>query len=164
MSTRNRSIHPDLITGALLLLLSIGLFWACMSVKDFAAIGVGSAFVPRLTAALLVVVSLVLLANGLRSKEAPAKTDEQPGDEQVFGGLPAVFTSIVLMAGYLAMLEPLGFVLASVIYVFLQMLVLRKHAARRYVLFVAASVLPAIACNYLFVHLFEISLPAGILG
>jgi len=164
MSTRKHSINPDLITGALLLILGLGLFWACMSVKDFAAIGVGSAFVPRLTAGLLTLVSLVLLANGFRARSTDELEIAASPENAVFGGLPAVATSVALMIGYLALLEPLGFLPASVLYVFAQMLVLRKHAADRYVLFGVTTVLAAVACNYLFVNLFDISLPQGILG
>lgn len=164
MSTRKHLLNPDLITGGLLLLLGLGLFWACTSVKDFAAIGVGSAFLPRLTAGLLTLLGLVLLGNGLRAPSSKDPKNAAASTETVFGGLPAVVTSIALMAGYLALLEPLGFLPTSILYVFAQMLVLRKHAARRYALFGAITVLAAVVCNYLFINLFDISLPQGILG
>ncbi len=165
MSTLKRLSTVDLLTGLALLLLAVALFWASLGVKDFAAIGVGSAFVPRLTAAGLALVAMVLLGSALhRQGEAPAETTDDASEPRVFGGLPAVATSAARMAGYLALLEPLGFLPASALYVFLQMIVLSKHNARRYGLFALCSLLPAIAFYYLFVNLFDISLPAGILG
>lgn len=164
MSYSARLPSPDLITGALLLCLSGLLFWACMSIKDFAAVGVGSAFVPRLTAGLLLVVGLVLLTNGWVARRAPAKGEVVEEGSRVFAGVPAVVLSIALMAGYLALLEPLGYLFASMLYGFLQILVLTKNAKRNYMLFAVLAACSAAAFYYVFVQLFEISLPAGILG
>lgn len=164
MSSSIRLPSPDLITGALLLCLSALLFWACLSIKDFAAVGVGSAFVPRLTAGLLLVVGLVLLRNGWRARAVPRENESSEQGSQVFTGTSAVALSIALMAGYLALLEPLGYLFASMLYGFLQILVLNKNAKRNYMMFAVLAACSAAAFYYVFVQLFEISLPSGILG
>ena len=165
MSVSTKWPSQDLFTGVLLLALSGALFWACLSIKDFGAIGVGSAFVPRLTAGLLLIVGLVLMTAGWRARgtSVAAPTPEANGPK-VFGGFPAVAISVVLMVGYLALLEPLGYLLASALYGFLQTLVLIKDAKRSFLLFAVIAACSAALFFYVFVQLFDISLPAGVLG
>lgn len=169
MFKSNSQQHSDLITGALLLGLSGLLFWGCMSVKDFAATGVGAGFVPRLTAGLLLIVGLAIVASAWRTADRQEKCSSTPTDMQdtetdapFFGGLSAALTSIALMVAYLYLLTPLGFILSSAAYAFLQMLVLTKNAKKRYLLFAIAATLPAALAYYLFANVFEISLPAGL--
>jgi len=156
--------YRDLITGSAVILGAVAMFVASANLKDFAAIGVGASFMPRLTALLLFIVGLVIAAStwrtGGRNREPLKAEAAEPG---VFGGLPAVLLSMVLMFIYLALLDPLGFLLSSVLYAFAQMIVLTKDGNRRYGLFGLCAVLTAIAAYYLFVNVFDISLPAGLL-
>lgn len=164
MSVSMKLPSMDLLTGVLLLALSGMLFWACLGIKDFGAIGVGSAFVPRLTAGLLLLVGLVLVAAGWRARAVTAKPAQEADGPRVFGGFPAVALSVALMVGYLALLEPLGYLFASALYGFLQTLALIKDAKRSYLLFAVVAACSAALFFYVFVQLFEISLPSGILG
>lgn len=166
MHAHKRLPSPDLITGAVFLTLSALLFWASLNIREFAAIGVGSAFVPRLTAGLLMVVAIALLIDGWRQTARPlaASKTAPPASAPMFAGLPAVAASVVIMGLYLALLEPLGFLPASALYGFLQMLILAKDAKRTYLKFAVVTLLPAACFYYLFVNVFDISLPAGILG
>lgn len=166
MSAFSRLRTPDLITGAVFLSISLLLFWACLHIREFAAIGVGSAFVPRLTAALLLVVGITLLIDGWRRQpapEAPAPSAE-PESIAPLSGLTGVIASAVSMAIYLALLDPLGFLPASILYGFAQMLILLKGGRRQYLKLAVIAALPALFFYYLFVNVFDISLPAGILG
>lgn len=170
MRVAKRLPSPDRYTGIFFLTISALLFWACMNIKEFAAIGVGSAFVPRLTAGLLLVVGLALLIDSWRQPraaeaEAEAETTEsQQTTSSGLVGLPAVAASVISMVIYMALLDPLGFLPASALYGFAQMLILAKDAKRAYLKFALIAALPAACFYYLFVNLFDISLPAGILG
>ncbi len=166
MPVQRRFLRADVITGAVFLAISLTLFWASQHIREFAAIGVGSAFVPRLTAALLLVVAIAVLIDAWRQgATAPIKAERQsPSEARVFAGLPAVALSVGLMGLYLALLEPLGFLPASALYGFAQMLILAKDARRTYFRFALLGLLPAAGFYYLFVNVFDISLPAGLLG
>lgn len=166
MHAAKRLPSPDLITGAVFLGISILLFWASQHIREFAAIGVGSAFVPRLTAGLLMVVAVALLVDGWRQtiRPRPRSKSAAPPSAAMFAGLPAVAASVVIMGLYLALLERLGFLPASALYGFMQMLILAKDAKRAYLKFALVALLPAACFYYLFVNVFDISLPAGILG
>lgn len=159
----------DLITGSATLGCSALLFWASNDVKDFASIGVGAAFLPRLTAILFLIVGAIIVFQGLHPKTSPktAKAETQPEQTEqpvVFGGISAVALSIALMLIYVLLLDYLGFLLASALYVFLQILVLNKNAPRHYLKFALAALIPAVLAYVLFVNVFQISLPVGLLG
>mgnify|MGYP000901300117 CR=1 FL=1 len=82
--------YRDLITGSAVILGAVAMFVASANLKDFAAIGVGASFMPRLTALLLFIVGLVIAAStwrtGGRNREPLKAEAAEPG---VFGGLPA---------------------------------------------------------------------------
>lgn len=158
----------DVLTGIAFLALSTILFWASLEIRDFASVGLGASFVPRLVAVLFFLIGLPLIIIGRRrvtedvSNETSGVMDVQ--QQKVFGGMPAVAVTIGLMAGYLWLMQPLGFIITSTGYVFLQTLVLKKDSEKRYVLFALTSVLPTLFAYYLFVNVFGISLPVGLLG
>lgn len=155
----------DLFTGIAFIALSVFLFWASFGIRDFTSIGVGAAFAPRLVAVLFLAVGITMVVGTF---SVPATTDEAPdaapGDAMApaaFGGLPGVAATVALMFAYGALIEPLGFVASSVIYVFLQTLLLNKSADRPYWLFLLTSLIPVVAVYLLFVHVFGITLPVG---
>lgn len=159
--------RTDVFIGIAFLALSTLLFWASLDIKDFASVGVGASFVPRLTAGLFLLLGLALIITGsqrtIESTCAESKNSTADAEDKVFGGPIAVTITVLLMCGYLFMMQTLGFIITSVGYVFLQTLVLTKNAKKRYVLFLFTSILSTIAAYYLFVVVFGISLPAGLL-
>ena len=162
--TRHRT---DVFIGIAFLALSGLLFWASLDIRDFASVGVGASFVPRLIAGLFLLLGLALTITGSRStiESTYAESDDPSSDTEdpIFGGPLAVTITVLLMCGYVFIMQTLGFVIASIGYVFLQTLVLTKNAEKRYVLFLVTSILSTIAAYYLFVVVFGISLPAGLL-
>ena len=80
------------------------------------------------------------------------------------GGWGAVLISVVLMCAYVGFLESLGFILASTIYAFCQMLILAKNVKWNYLLFGAIALISSAVAYLLFVRVFQVMLPAGILG
>lgn len=157
----------DVFIGIAFLILSALLFWASLDVKDFSSVGVGASFMPRLIAGLFLIISLPLIIKGSRSTLQQGRTEpiisEHAVQTKVFGGLPGVAISILLMYGYMLAIQSIGFIISSSIYVFLQTLVLTKDSEKRYILFLLTSILPTIATYYFFVDVFGISLPAGVL-
>ena len=158
----------DVVTGLVTMALAIFLFIISGNVKDFAAVGVGAGFLPRLAAVLLGVLGVILTFEGWRRgappKSMPRAKDEPADEVEVFGGWGAVLISVVLMCAYVGFLESLGFILASTIYAFCQMLILAKNVKWNYLLFGAIALISSAVAYLLFVRVFQVMLPAGILG
>ena len=160
----NERQRLDALTGLASLALAVALYWASLDVRDFASIGVGAGFVPKLTAALFLLVGLTLIGSAWRSdKPVTAQDKPEPQEDETSGGVGAVALSIALMIGYVAVLDSAGFVLASIVYVFLQILILCKQHRRRYLLFALSAAIPAVLFYYVFVDVFDVSLPPGVL-
>lgn len=162
--------YRDIVTGCILLLLSAALFRASQNIQDFASIGVGANFLPLLTAVLFLLIGFTIVIESFRKpklKETISETSdtqEEANDKAVFGGLPSVFLSILLMVIYFLSLEKLGFLISTMMYVFLQIQVLEKNKTRNHRLFLITTLISVVVLYFLFANVFDISLPAGVLG
>lgn len=120
---------------------------------------VGSAFVPTLIGWCIVVTGasklLYSVFTGLKSENKKIVFDQD-----FFGGIG----TIVLMVLYMIAFQPVGFVVASAVYLFLQMLLLSDNTNRKVVLFAIVSVLLPLAVDALFVFVIKMPLPVGIFG
>jgi putative tricarboxylic transport membrane protein len=75
----------------------------------------------------------------------------------------AILLTFVLFVYYFFALHPLGYILCSIIYLILQMLVLAgKPSVKQWILFAALSISVPILVYNLFVHFFYLMLPRGI--
>ena len=156
--------YRDLITGGLSVALAVVLYMISFGVKDFSAVRLGPGFVPRVTAVFLGILGVILIVQGIRNLRAAGAGDGTR--EKTDGGKSghAVLLSFLLMAGYIALLDSLGFIITTSGYLFFQMVLLAHRSHRRYALFAFISVGTAAAAYYLFVGFFEVMIPAGILG
>lgn len=163
----------DIVTGLIAIGLSVFLLFISGNVKDFAATGVGAAFLPRVAGVLLGVLGFVLTVQGWRQRAISGRAvrpaarpavQAQADEVEVFGGWGAVLLSIGLMCAYVGFLESVGFILASTIYAFCQMLILAKNAKWKIVQFGMIALIASSVAYFIFVRLFQVILPPGILG
>jgi putative tricarboxylic transport membrane protein len=149
----------DLVSGIVLFLFSIALFIGSLNVKTLAVSSIGSGFFPAVVAIMFAITSLVVVFGGIKQakgKDLPA--DDKAGKPRVM----AVVGTFVLMAGYAALL--VGFMITTAVYLFLQINILAENQHRKPVLFGIISVVTSVSVYYLFVMVFHLMLPAGILG
>lgn len=161
--------YIDVRMGALVVLAGVGLLLISADVKDFSTGSVDAAFMPRIAAVLFILLGSVLLVSGWRQWHAAERVpaaDPKPrlDGHGGWGSWSAVLGSALLMAGYVGLLEYLGFILASSAYVFLQIQILRKTAPPRHLLFALVAVTVPTCAYLLFVHAFQVMVPAGVLG
>ena len=64
----------------------------------------------------------------------------------------------------MALLQPVGFIVCSSLYVFFQILILSKGMKRNYPAFAVVSIAASVSAYFLFVRVFQVMIPAGILG
>jgi hypothetical protein len=116
-----RSIHKDILSGSFLLLFSIGVFiYASGIPRLFSAIDVGSGFMPKLAAALLALVSLMIIRNGFHQQARQIPGAETKEDINVIG----VVSTIGAIAVYTFVMGYLGFIAATVLYLAMQFSIL----------------------------------------
>jgi hypothetical protein len=148
----------ELTIDIILLLSGIGLFMSSLTIEPGSTIGQGGDFVPKLCTGLWIFVSICLIIT-----EMMARDDHEKG---ISANIKGFFATLVLLVVYVFALDKLGFVLSSAIYMFIQMCIFvpsELRSKKNYILFVILSIVVPLAVNELFVEVFSLILPEGII-
>lgn len=132
--------NKDLILGVMMMLLSAFYLYFAFQIKTRPKLtpAYSSAqIVPILLGIVLAAMSVILIIQGIR-KRLIVTQDEQK--KMAGSDVAAVALTFAVIIGYTLVMQPLGFCLSTVIYLFLQMLVLAPKAKRNYLLFAGISV------------------------
>ncbi|WP_102347752.1 tripartite tricarboxylate transporter TctB family protein [Bacillus sp. Marseille-P3661] len=158
----------DVIVGTFLLLFFTGMYIESSNIKTLTFASIGPAFMPKITSVCLIILSVILIAGGVRkalnatsSKEVIEQNEETPSTKNDNVRVLLTLLSIII---YFLLLNPLGFVLSSILYLFSQMVLLSKNSQRRYVLFGIVSVVVSVSVYLIFRYVLYLLLPIGILG
>lgn len=148
----------DILCALLFLLTGAFLFWQSLGIVPMMDTrDLGSGFMPKVVGISLMAVSLIKLVVAFISKDNYVT---QKSDADTFGGL----MTIGALLFYVAAFEFVGFILATILYLFVQMLILSDSTNRNLKLFAAISVGTALAVYGLFVYVFDKPLPTGLLS
>jgi len=160
------SRYGEMSFGAAIMLAAAGLFMMAGNVQDFmlSSNSVGASFMPRIAASILLLLGLVTFMAAWRITPTAMTQQTNRQEKENTGGLFFTLISIVLMIGYIALLDTLGFVIASAIYIFCQILILRKQAPKRWITFLLVALFLPVSAYLLFVYVFDVMVPAGLLG
>jgi len=119
--------------------------------------GVDAATVPGVLAWMMIALGAIELAGALRR---PALAEEASSSDA--GGALTVGLTLALIAGFIAALRPLGFPIATALYLFLQFLVLTPRSGRPPVpLYAGLAVGSAAVIFATFRYGLDLLLPAG---
>lgn len=146
----------DLMCFILFLLTGAFLFWQSLGIAPMMERDLGSGFMPKVVAVALMAVAGLKLVLSLMSKD---NTPAQKTDSDMRGGL----MTIGALLFYVVAFEFAGFLIATAVYLFVQMMILSDNTNRKPVLFTAISVGTSVAVYVLFVYVFDKPLPAGLL-
>lgn len=158
--------NNDVFIAGIIIVYAIVLFASTFSMKTIAIATIGPAFVPRIIAVALLVLSSILIIDTLRkNKLAPQATPEGSAKTEAHGGGRAVLLSLCLIFLYILTLKWLGFLMSSFFYLFFQInLSYGKADKRKRLFFLVLSFVIATAIYVVFAYGFALQLPKGILG
>jgi|GEM_PF-518576 len=168
--------------AAIFLFLLAGLYFiAGFTVRKTTGSDVGSAFVPRILSVLLAFLSGIYFFSSLKKARKLTEPDGlMPGNSRSDSrvGLSSetvnpvntgaklnrkVLFTIILLGLYVFLLGPLGFIVASCLYLFFQILLLGEKGNRKPWLTLAVSILTTLAVYSAFVFGLRLMLPRGVL-
>ena len=132
----------DLILGIVMLLFSGFYLFYAQQIKTRPKLTPSYAsarIMPTLLGVLLAVLSVFCIIQGIRQMRAPEMQDAKAKKLDRGDVMAVVFTFAVII-GYILIMPILGFILSTVIYLFLQMLILAPAEKRNYVLFAIVAV------------------------
>ena len=149
----------DIICSIIVLAFGAAMIYYVKDVRRVIRTDVGSAFVPTLIGWCIVATGACKLFYSIFTglKEESKKI---VFDQDFLGGIGTV----VLMVLYMLAFQPVGFVVASAVYLFLQMLLLSEKSNRKVILFAVIAVLLPLAVDALFVYVIKMPLPVGVFG
>jgi putative tricarboxylic transport membrane protein len=109
-----------------------------------------------------------LVVRGIKQRNLAIKNNTLVKSELNFTGMIKENREIVLtfvsLAVYIALLEPVGFLIMTAVYLFVQTLILTPKEKRNYIVTLITSIVIAVALDYVFVCLLNVLLPLGIFG
>ena len=158
----------DGISGVLLLIVSIAMLVATFSFQTMTEARIGSDFMPRVVAGLLAAMSLILIVSAYRKRGGSAEecitatTEEELDDDSK--SYRTVIYSVLLMVGYLALMPFIGFLVTTAVFLFLKMWLFSDKSKKKFVIFIAISIIASAVTYFVFRSIFYVMLPVGILG
>ncbi len=149
----------DVLCAIIVIAFGAAMIYFVKDIKKVIRTDIGSKYVPTLIGWCLIATGASKLLYSLFSR-SKAENKKIVFDQDMFGGIG----TIVLMLLYMTAFEKIGFIVASAVYLFLQMLLLSERSNRKIILFaVIAAVLP-VAVDALFVYVIKMPLPVGVFG
>lgn len=149
----------DILCSAVFLVFGTAMFYFSLGIAHKIESDVGSAYVPKFIAICILIVSSAKLLLTLRDHSASGKKKDAAQNDWL-GGLG----TIGLMMAYMLALQPVGFILSSIAYLFAQIMLMSNRENRKPVLFAVISISLPIAVYGLFNYVIKMPLPRGILG
>lgn len=150
---------------------SIVLFIATFSIRALLATTIGPEVMPRIASVILFLSGVGIVAEGLisaRKAVAPATVAEADVTAEsrttARAGMVNMYLSIALIALYVMLMAPIGFLLSTFFYVFVQEMILAPVSKRNPFLFLIVAALTSAIIYFGFVYGLELILPSGILG
>ena len=148
----------EIITGFILLVLSGLVIWKALEMPPSATFGPGAGFLPFWLGVLLAVLSTILVGSAVASQT----TGEE--SEPVFPGKKALFAISLVLVGlavYIVLIDVLGYVLDTFLFVLFLVKVVEREKWR---LALAVSVCATVALFTVFQVLLKITLPSNMFG
>ncbi len=148
----------EVIFNMVLFLVGIVLLISAQSIEVGAAMGQGGDFLPKLCSLFWVIISGLMLCASVMKSTAQSEVKK--------GNIKGFLLTLILLFLYVLLLKPIGFLITSSFYMFLQMLLFVPRELinkKRLILFAVISILLPVLVNLLFANVFSLILPAGIL-
>lgn len=161
--------YRDIIAGAAFLVVAAILYSSSFSIITSIPGRLGAEFMPQVVAWTMAVLSVILIASGVRpllKKNVPSDGDAGEGktDEQAVQNAERkqVFLMLAVVAFYIILLNKLGFVFSSMLFLFVMMSIMSTQKKKRYWLYGVIAVFASIVIYYLFRVVFHLYLPPGL--
>ena len=155
--------YGDVIVGIFYTALGAAVIYLAKQLPKSRVMKIGPDFMPMVIGTLIVVLALMLLFSALKNFKAnAAKAEAMPADTSDY---KRVLASLVLVVIYVNILAPVGFILSTLAYLFLQIFVLApndKRTSNDLIKYAVIDVVFVLVVFFLFRYGFKIVLPSGI--
>ena len=155
--------YGDICVSIFFLVVGIALIIGARALPKSAVIDIGPDFMPTVIGVIIVILAAILLAESLKGLKANiAKAEAEGKDDSDY---KRVLLSLILSLIYVFVLQPIGFIISTLVYLFGQIFVLspdEKRTKKDIILYLVIDVIFVMVVFFLFRYGFKIVLPAGI--
>jgi len=160
MHTLRRRLPGELVFSILLVAFSLFMLWQAYSISKFESFTSAGAF-PMFAAAVMLISGLIAAGETVKLTPVPGAEGESIWRQFVRQITPGMLVQFVLaIAAYMFLLERLGFVLSSYLFLVVSM---RLLGSRKWVLNIWVSALCLALVYLVFKTIFSVVLPSGTL-
>ncbi len=159
--------YADALWGVVILIVCALMFYATTQIRVFAAMeGLSSRFFPRVIIAIMAILGLFLIYFDLKRAKGYTQPEEDSQKKKgISVGDQCVLETMVALLAYVALLDPIGFIPTTIVYLIVQMTILSSKPSKKdLLLFALIAVVSSVGIYFLFTKAFYLMLPAGILG
>ncbi len=160
--------YREVVGGSVFFLFAATYFVMAFGIKQYNDGFLSSDFIPKIYGGVLMVLSILqVLFAVFNSKKGRAQEEDQEPGLSLGQTLISVALTFVLLIGYVSLLETVGFIIMSSIFIFLMTLMLYpadQRTVRRLLWVALIAVAFSSGVYFLFVKAFALTLPAGIFG
>jgi len=161
----------NMIAGGVIFAFALAYFIMTWQIANFRGLGappIDAKFVPRLWGGLLMLLSLIVFLRGLieyiklRKAKKLVKSEESIVKRAI--DTREVILTFAALFIYILLLQPVGFIIMSALYIFAECMILTPREKRKLILAAIIGVVSAVLVDFVFVEFLHVLLPAGILG
>ena len=161
--------YRDVIAGAFFLIVAAILYTSSFSIITSIPGRLGAEFMPRVVAATMAILSVILIITGIRpiiasrrtSKDAETK-EQATAYAQEMHEHKQVLLMLLVVAIYIFLLGSLGFVFSSMGFLFAMMNIMSAQKKKPILFYGIIALVSSVGIYYLFRFAFHLYLPAGI--
>lgn len=161
--------YKELLLGLAMLALAVFYLYHSTFIKVRSSVSVSAKLIPEILGTLVVILAAAQIWVGLTNLKKTLSEDKKNGTPSVLfsedekGDSFPIALTFVLILGYAIVFEWMGFILASFVCMFLQMMLMAPKEKRNPKLFAAISLVSAIVVYIAFRMGLNLSLPRGLL-
>ncbi len=159
----------ELVPGIVLTVIAVLYLFFTTQIQPFTGLGstpLTNRFMPFFWGTCLLILSVMLIIRGIRMRKkelAAGKTATSATTVSFWDNYKEVVLSFILLAIYIALLESVGFIIMTALYVFAEILVLTEKSKRNFLVSAIVAVVVAFVLYFIFVKSLNVLLPGGIL-
>lgn len=151
----------DFVVGIFFLIVAIAIYVMARALPASLMGGLGSDFMPKVLAVVTGVLAVLQIISGIQKMRTFVPEDQSEEDKPEY---LRVLVTIVAFTLYVALMESVGFILTSIVYLFVQMCILATKEQRNYLMFAVIAIVFNVVVYFVFRNGLNVMLPAGILG
>lgn len=156
--------YKEIISGGLIFIFAATYFVIALSIPEFNDGFISSDFMPKIYGIVLMILAAFQIFFGIKQLKKERVADENNDGLGKMNIASEVILTFLMLVLYVALLNPLGFLVATVLFLLGMVTLFTPKEKRNIFKIVLISVVFSVVVYLIFVKGFSLTLPEGILG